>query len=394
MGRQVSARQLPPIHGSAERGFERVVAEFETNFRERQEVGAAFSVYHEGRCVVDIWAGLADRREERLWQQNTLSIVFSGSKGVVAACILLLLDRGQLELEAPVARYWPEFGTHGKEAIRVRDVLTHTARLPGIDTPLLIYEITDDIRLADLLAAQTPSVDPRAQHCYHAFTYGWLCGEIVRRVTGKGIGVFLTEEIATVLDLEAWIGLPTELESRVAVLELADDWPSTPCMQPDALRHDYLNKSIYGNPPLFMWPTFPWNTEPYHAAEIPAVNAIASARSLACLYGRLGELVSQQTLALARAPLVDAWDELHEQPHRYSTGFQVQQDPPIFGPAADAFGHWGAGGSCHGAWPAHEIGFSYVMNLMSDASAVDPRPTALLNALHECLLNRKRTDRQ
>jgi CubicO group peptidase (beta-lactamase class C family) len=366
-------------------GFGQVAEEFERNFAERGELGAAFAVYQDGEPVLDLWGGVADGATGRPWERDTLGLVFSGSKGFVAVCMLILLDRGLLDLEAPVARYWPEFAANGKSAIRVRDVAAHTARLAGLDTPVALDEVTDDRAMAALLAAQAPSADPRATFCYHPLTFGWLCGELVRRVTARSVGRFFAEEVAAPLELELWIGLPSELDERVARLELAETWPTSPHLLPATLASDPLDHAVWGNPNAFERETFPWNSAPFRTAEIPAVNAIGTARSIARLYGRLGRIVSPEALQLARAPLADAFDELHREHRRFGIGFQLQADERTLGPPAEAFGHAGAGGSCHGRWPEQGIGFSYVMNLMRDDADGDVRLRALLESLHRCV---------
>ncbi len=373
---------MPAVHGFVAAGFDLVAAEFERNFVERGELGAAFAAVRNGEPVVDLWGGVADRPAGLAWREDTLQLVFSGTKGFVAVCVLIAIERGLLELEAPVARYWPEFG---KEDIRVRDVVSHTARLPGIDEPVGIDQFADAALMTRLLERQAPSEDPRAGLCYHAFTYGWLCGELIRRVDGRPIGRFFAEEVAAPLELELWIGLPEECETRVSTIEVASDWPNTPVLRPETHKRDSLARSVWGNPPVFDPDAFPWNSRAYHAAEIPAVGAIGTARSIARLYGNLDRLLAPATLELARAPLADGWDELHGTRRRFGVGFELQRDATSLGPPPDAFGHGGAGGSTHGAWPSHGVGFSYAMNLMRDDAPVDPRPQALLAALHRSL---------
>jgi CubicO group peptidase (beta-lactamase class C family) len=169
-------------HGNVSAGFELVAEEFGRNFADRGEVGAAFAVVKDGELVVDLWGGLANSRTGEAWQHDTLEVVFSGSKGLVAVCMLRLIEEGLLSLNRRVSSYWPEFG---KPEIRVRDVVAHTARLPGVDTPVSPLQFSDAHHMAGLLAAQAPSADRRASLTYHAMTYGWLCDELVRRVDGR-----------------------------------------------------------------------------------------------------------------------------------------------------------------------------------------------------------------
>jgi CubicO group peptidase (beta-lactamase class C family) len=383
---RISNRLLGPlVEGGVAPGFEAVAKEFDRNLRERGDVGAAFSVVRDGDLVVELWGGLANRASGTPWREDTLAVIFSATKGLVAVCIALVLERGQLELEAPVCRYWPEFSANGKAQTRVRDVLSHTARLPGLETPVTLDDAIDSRHMAALLAQQAPSQDPRAQLMYHPLTFGWLCDELVRRVDGRGVARFFAEEVAAPLDLEIWIGLPEALEARVATLELHPSWPASPTMDAALLARDPLLRSVSANPPLFQRERFPWNTHTYHAAGIPAVGGVANARSLARLYGTLDHLLSAETLRLVREPLSGGTSALSGEKMCFGAGFQLQVDG-LFGPVADAFGHGGAGGSLHAAWPAERIGFSYLMNLMRDDAAANDRAHALLDALSAALV--------
>ena len=371
-------------------GYEPVRDAFEENFSWRGEIGSAFAAVRNGQPLVDLWGGLADRASGRPWQEDTLQLVFSGTKGMVALAVLMLIDRGQLSLDDPVNRHWPEFG---KPDILVRHIVSHTARLPGIDVPITVADLFDDRRMAAHLAAQSPNPDPRAALCYHALTYGWLCGEVVRRVDGRSIGRFFAEEVAAPLGIEFWIGLPEQHETRVTRLELAADWGQKAPRGPLEFERDALLKSVWGNPPIFDRDTFFWNERALHAAEMPGANGIGTARAVATVYGCLAgggaPLLSPETLALGRTVIADGWDALHEDHRRAAVGFHVQNELMNFGPAADAFGHGGAGGSMHGAWPSLGIGYSYAMNLMRDGERPDPRPQALLKALHACALRER-----
>jgi CubicO group peptidase (beta-lactamase class C family) len=372
------------IGGHVAPGFEGVARAFERNFAERDEIGAAFAAVRDGETLVDLYGGLADRASGRPWTEDTLQLVFSGTKGLLAVCLLLLLERGQLELDAPVARYWPEFG---KESVRVRDVVSHTARLPGIDTELDLDALPDFERMTAILAAQPQSDDPRAGFCYHALTYGWLCGELVRRADGRSPGAFFADEIARPLELELWIGLPPGEERRVSTLVHHDGWPTKPHLSDDRFAEDRLTWSIWGNPPTFGRETFPWNRSDYRRAEIPGANAVGMARSVARLYATLvaAEVVSEETLRLGRTELSRGWEPVLDSPMAFGVGFQLQTEEQPFGPPADGFGHGGAGGSIHGAWPELRVGFSYAMNLMRDDEDEDGRADTLLRALHEAV---------
>jgi len=370
-------------------GFEGVKEEFERNFSERGDVGAAFAVVGEEGTLVDLWGGLSDGQTRKPWSRDTLQLVFSGSKGLVATCILILLERGELELDAPVASYWPEFAAAGKESVTVAELLSHRARLPGIHEPLQVSDLTDDVRLAAILAAQAPDPDPRAESSYHALTFGWLCGELIRRVDGRSVGRFFAEEVASPLELDLWIGLPESEEDRVSTLVFAPDWAFEPEYEDDELAADPFLASTE-NPRELSKGAMPWNLPAFHRAEIPAINAIGTARSLARLYcclacgGCLGgvRLLKPETVELGRRELSRFVDPIGEVPRAYGVGFEIQTGEGHLGPPQAAFGHSGMGGSIHVAWPRQRLGLSYAMNeLRNSPAAGDPRYTRLFAAV-------------
>ena len=371
------------IEGSVAAGLEPVAEAFAANFAEHDEVGAAFAVARGHELLVDLWGGTAASATDRPWRRDTLSVIFSGTKGVLAVAILMLVERGQIELDAPVTRYWPEFG---KRDVLVRQVMSHTARLPGLDEPLSADDILDAGLVAERLERQALSDDPRAGFCYHGLTFGWLCGELIRRVDGRSVGRFVADEIARPLELELWIGLPAEHEARVSALELAPGWPAWPAMRAEHMANDALLRSIWGNPPLLLdSDSMAWNRSDFHAAGIPGAGGIGTARAVARLYANLDRLLEPATLATGRETLAEGRDEAHDGHARFGVGFELQTEDRRLGPPDDAFGHRGVGGSNHGAWPRHGIGFSYVMNRLRDDVTPDPRAHALLAALHDAL---------
>jgi CubicO group peptidase (beta-lactamase class C family) len=389
------------IEGFVAPGFEGVAEAFAQNFAKDEELGAAFAVFQDGAPIVDLWGGLAHRETGKPWTRDTLQLVFSGSKGLLATMMLMLIDRGQLDLDAPVSQYWPEFG---KDEILIRHIVSHTSRLPGNATPLAIADLTDPRGMAARLAAQMPSDDPRAAHCYHALNFGWLCGETIHRVTGRSPGEFLAKEVAAPLSLDLWMGLPEAQEARMSTLYLASNWGIAPFFDPALWARDPLIESIWGNPPLWGDPirwtpeAFAWNSRAFHAAEIPGAAAIGTARAIAAFYGALAQggapLLSAKTLALGRQTVADGIDQVHGSRLRTGVGFQLQTELRPLGPPEDAFGHTGAGGSCHGAWPRQRIGFSYAMNLMQDPTSGDQRALRLLTALDKSLQGNSRGARR
>jgi CubicO group peptidase (beta-lactamase class C family) len=285
--------------------------------------------------------------------------------------VLLLIDRGSLSLDAPVARYWPEF----RDDVLVRHVVSHTAGLPGLRRGFTARELLDGRRLAAELAREEPFWPPGSRLAYHAFTYGWLSDELVRRVDGRSVGRFFAEEVAGPLDLELWIGLPPEQEPRVARLVRPEGYRMTaPVDEP-------LVRALYGS--LFDG-EFPWNDPAFHAAEIPAANAIGTARSIARLYGSLDRILSADALRLGRTELSRDLCAVTRRPYAFGVGFELQTELRTLGPPPDAFGHTGSGGSSHGAWPGERVGFSYIPNELRSEPG-DDRARRVLAALHTSL---------
>jgi CubicO group peptidase (beta-lactamase class C family) len=322
--------------------------------------GAALAVVVDGQPVVDLWGGD--------FVEDTLVLVFSGTKGVVAAALLLLRERGQLDLDEPVARYWPEFGAAGKEGILVRHVLAHTAGVPGLQPPFAAEQLLDRAALAERLAAEPAFWPPGTRLAYHGHTFGVICGELIERIDGRGPGRFVADELARPLGLEFWIGLPERLEPRVSRLVAAPGYgPTYLGNEPEPLLD-----AIYGSGAL------DFNDPRVHRAEIPSANGIGSARALARLYaspllqGAPIEELSRGTCVVTRRA------------YAFGQGFELWTELGRLGPARDAFGHTGSGGSAHGAWPSLRTGFSYTPSELRSEMA-DDRGPALLRTLHACV---------
>lgn len=320
-------------------------------------VGGAFAAVVDGEVVIDVADGPAD-----------LHLIFSGTKGLVAICMLMLLDRGALDLDAPVARYWPEF----RGDALVRHVVSHTSGLPGLRRGFSAAELLEGRRLAAELAREEPFWPPGERLAYHAFSYGWLCDELVRRVDGRSVGRFFAEEVAAPLELELWIGLPPEQEPRVARVVRADGYrPTAPAGEP-------LVAALYGS---VLDGEFPWNDPAFHRAEIPAANAIGTPRSIARLYASLDRLLSDDAVRLGRTELSRDRCAVTGRPYAFGVGFELQTELMTLGPPATAFGHTGSGGSSHGAWPHERVAFSYVPSELRH-EAGDDRARRVLSALH------------
>jgi len=378
----VVARSGGPIDGFVEHGFEAVADAFASNF-ERGEVGASVCVYHRGRAVVDLWGGHADRDTGRPWERDTLQIVFSSTKGVTAACVHLLAERGELDLDAPVARYWPEFGTAGKDHITVASVLSHQAGLAAVTGDVTMDDIVGWHGVVDAIATQEPVWEPDTAHGYHARSFGWILGEVVRRVTGVSIGTFFADEVAEPYGIDFFIGLPATEMSRISrtyppvvapeIREAMDAF-----MGPDTM----LGKVLSGPSGLFGYDDM-WNRPELLAAELPSSNGVGTARGLARLYALLigdvdgQRLLSPATVARATTQQVSGPDCVLGVPMSFGLGFMV----PLPGGPEGSFGHVGAGGSVGVAVPSGGWSLGYAMNQMQLGLSGDARSTALIDAV-------------
>jgi CubicO group peptidase (beta-lactamase class C family) len=387
------------VHGTVADGFEPVRDAFVRNFEALGERGAAVALYRDGRKVVDLYAGVADPEGAAPWEQDTAQVVRSATKGVAAACLLLLHQRGQLDLDAPVGSYWPEFKAHGKERVTVRDALAHRAAVPALDTPLTPAQAVDGVSGARAVAAQTPLWAPGADHGYHAVTYSWLLGELVLRASGRSIGRFVDQEIARPLGgLDLWIGLPPEQAHRVGRLAPVEP-PPAPAGQGLKARPKRAVADAYADPGSLTRRAFgvidprPDENDPaYRAAELAASAGIATARSLARFYAALvgdvseggRKLFAPATLTAARTIESDGPDRVLVVNTRFGLGYMLHGPAsPFLSPGS--FGHPGRGGSLAFADPGAGIGFGYVTNGMQRNVTADPRAQALVRAVRGCL---------
>lgn len=385
------------VRGHTAPGFETVRAAFAANLASGQEAGAAVSVYWHGRQVVDLWGGMADPDAGRPWERDTLQVVYSTTKAITATCALLLAQRGELDLDAPVARYWPEFAAAGKERIPVRWLLTHQAGLPAVDRPISRDEAIAWDPVVKELAAQRPYWEPGTAHGYHGLTYGWLVGEVVRRVSGRSLGTFLAEEIARPLGLDFWIGLPASEQHRVSRIltgpggfdPAAIDLDAVPEPMREVLAAYADPTSLTVRAMTFVQPALDHNDPAEQAAEMPATNGICTARSLARFYAALiGEvdghrILSPASLAAATAEQVAGVDRILRVPVRIGTGFGLPT-PDAYWYSPTAFGFGGMGGSLGFADPESGLAFGYVMNRLLEG-VPDTRAASLLAAVKEAM---------
>ena len=389
-----SSKAKTMVDGYVAPGFERVRAAFTANFEKHGELGAAFSLYHKGKKVVDLWGGIGNKETGEPWVEDSIALVFSSTKGATAICAHLLAQRGDLDLDAPVTKYWPEFGAAGKENIPVRWLLSHRAGLPGFDEAMSLEDYLSWEGPVKALEKQRPVWEPGTAHGYHAGNYGWLVGEVIRRISGKSVGTFFADEIASPLGLDFWIGLPESEEKRVLPIVSVDlqdgalDKQASTQRRRDLLEgardpDSYLNRLTTTEP-------LDPNSRAFHAAEIPAGNGITDARSLARMYASLiGDgvdgvrILNDETIARAAAEDVNDRDQVLRVVTRFGLGFTLNYEGSLG--QEGAFGHGGAGGSLGFADPKLDIGFGYVMNQMHLVASDDPRTLTLIAAVHESL---------
>src|SRR6516225_522177 len=389
------------VTGLVEPRFEAIRDAFAHNFEKGRETGSAFCAHVEGRKVVDLYGGSFDSSGTRPYGPDTLQLVFSTTKGATAVCANLLAQRGLLDMDAPVSTYWPEFAQAGKGSMPVRFLLCHQAGVPAIDRRLSPDELQAWTPVAEALAEQTPFWEPGTAHGYHALSYGYLVGEVLRRITGRSLGTYFAEEVAAPLGLEFFIGLPEDYEDRVSPViganfegglagDNADGGAPSGFAATLVARSLNLGGAIRDRD----W----MNQRAWHAAEIPAGNGITNATSLSRMYaavigavdgGPPEPLLTPAQVELARTPLTSGTDQVFA-----SVGFKLEQkiglgfwrSSPVtpFG-GEGSFGHGGAGGSYGFADPENGLAVAYVMNKMLMEMLGDTRAHGLLKAVYEAV---------
>lgn len=360
-------------------GFEAVAKVFD-KYHSGDKHGASFAATVVGRQVVDLWGG--KRSDGTDWQSDTVCVVASGTKGICAVAVMMCVERGLVDLEARIDSLWPEFATGGKGHVTVGDALAHVAGVPGIERPVTFEEIIDPVLMARYTAEQVPFVRVGSP-TYHALTYGWIASEIVRRTDGRSIGTFVREEIAGPLGLDLHIGAPESVIPRIAKTVRSDDFNYTSLIGDDV---DPRLAFVYG-----LVPTDRAGTPEMSRAELPGGGGVASAHAMSRMYAMLvngGELdgvklLRDDTIAVALQERSFGHDELSGRELRFGVGFELNPNPSRLGMALDAFGHTGAGGSTHGAWPSLRTSFSYAMGEFQPEPR-DSRGIELLDVLDEC----------
>jgi CubicO group peptidase (beta-lactamase class C family) len=372
-------------------GWEPVKAAFEKNFELGEELGASAAVYHRGAKVVDVWGGSFDLTSERPYDDSTLQLVFSTTKGIVAIAVAMCVQRGLIDYDEKVATYWPEFAAHGKGGATVAQLMSHQCGLIAPNSAVTLADALDWKTITAMIADTEPDWPIGSGHGYHALTFGWLAGELIRRTDGRSPGQFVADEIAGPLGVELWIGLPEEMEPRVSPIigrPLNEDNPD-PVIQ--AMLEMFLGPETRGGRALFLNGAFKvdnaFNEREVHAAEIPAANGIGGAAALAKVYAATMSpvdgvlLLDDEVRERARTTITPSGepDLCLVMPTTFGMGFMTHgMFTPYAGPGS--FGHSGAGGSNAFAQPERHLAVSYAMNKMAANLAADARAQRITNA--------------
>ena len=364
--------------------FAAVREAFQENFVTDDELGASACVVHDGEVVVDLWGGCSAPNGEP-WQKDTIVNVYSTTKTMAAVCMLMLADRGLIDFDAPVARYWPEFAQNGKEGVLVRHVMSHSAGLAGFDSRIEIEELYNWDDICDRLARQAPWWEPGTASGYHAITQGYLQGEILRRVDGRSLGTFFREEIATPLNVDFHIGLDSQHDARVGEMvppsTRMDQIPGDP---ESVATRTFRSAALTGLEP---------QTRAWRAAEIPAAGGIGNARAVARVHGALAaggaldgvRLMAPEIVEMARQQQTNGKDLVLRVWMLFGLGFGLMNPRNPFTPSPGAF-YWGGwGGSIAVVDPDTRTAIAYVMNRMGESTLGDQRSARIIQATYAAL---------
>jgi CubicO group peptidase (beta-lactamase class C family) len=382
---------------AADNLLQRLNSLFRENFEKFGELGAAVSIWQNGRAIVDLYSGFCDARHEKPWEADTLVLIWSATKGIGSACVLHVLQEHRIGIDRCVADFWPEFAQAGKEKITLSQLLSHQSGLCALDARVDILDYGAVIRA---LEAQKPLWLPGTAHGYHARTFGFLLDELVRRVAGKTLSQYWREAFAQPLDLDLWIGLPERENSRVATIYPAKsgrppepkDRQSGSDFYLDLVTPGTLARKTFSSP-YGLKSVSGMNTVAVRAQPIVSFGGIGSASALAKFYSMLangGKLdgqtfFSEETIAWMTTTLSDGMDRVFQIPTAFSAGFM--KDPRnavrrMFGPSPNAFGHPGAGGSHAFADPENRISFAYVMNQMEQSLLPNEKSLRLVEEVY------------
>ncbi len=382
---------MTSISGYLDERFRSVGEAFLEGFEAGQDVGASLAVFVDGTPVIDVWNGYADRRRTIPWREDTLVCMFSVTKAMTALCLLQAAERGEIDLDAPVATYWPEFAANEKGTITTRQVLSHRAGMVGFHDPVDRDIVYDWGRFTEALAREKPWWEPGELHGYHARTFGFLLGEILRRVTGRSVGEWFAAEVAAPHGLDFAIGLASEDLQRCAELlparmRAGAEQNLPPGAQEMMSRFNDLSTptgAAFQNPSMgagYM------NTAKFRQAEIPAANGHGTARSAAAMYDALASLLTAERLAEATTTHSVGPDEVLRSTTHFGLGFLLYHDETPIGVRSGTFGHAGAGGSMAFRDPDANLSFCFAMNQMEmGVISGGTSATRCAKAVYDCL---------
>ena len=377
---------MTEINGTFETSFAHVAEAFEKNFEEG-DLGACCAVFVDGEIVVDLWGGIADPEKETLWEKDTIVNVWSTTKTMAAICILMLFDRGLIELDSPVCKYWKDFEQNGKEKVLVSHLLSHSAGLPGFDAPITEDQLFDWEYTCKRLAGQAPWWEPGTTSGYHPMTQGWLLGELLRQVDGRTLGTFFKDEVASKIGAAFHIGLPDEHFNRVASLDTES--VDGPVVLTDQAPHPFVERvEKHGRMGAKLA-----NTDRWRRAEFPAANGHGNARSVALVHSLIAQNGSSDSFKLLSAEAVDTIFEIQTDgtdhilgvPIRHGMGFGLRSDLMPISPNEKACFLGGWGGSLSVIDVEASMSFAYVMNRMAPSLQHDMRAGRLLMATHAAI---------
>lgn len=385
------------IDGKFDPEFSAVADAFAQNFELRNEIGASLCVYRHGECVVDMWGGIADPDTNKPWQEDTIGIVFSCTKAMTALSAHLLVDRGQLNLHAPIGDYWPEYACNGKEKTTVSMFLNHQAGMASLRDPVKPGGMLDWDYIVSEIARTEPWWEPGTRNGYHMITFGWTVGELVRRVSGQSLGDFFKAEIADPSGADFSIGLPESEEGRVAPVIFYKPQPGetlSPFTKMLLTDPASLQAQCYKNTGGLNY-----NAPDTHKAHIGGAGGIANARAMAKIFSRLSPSAAEPLLSPARIEAMGSVVSASQTdatlliPTRFGQGFMCSMDNRHIAGGQDisfiigrnAFGHVGAGGSCVFFDPDADLVFAYSMNRMGSGILLNSRGQSLIDATYESL---------
>lgn len=386
-----------PIEGFVAEGFERINERFAAIIAQAPDAGSAVSIWHEGRNVVNLWGGVADKDAKTPWVEDTKAVVFSSTKGLMSLAIAQLYQAGKISYDDLVIKYWPEYKGAGKDGTTIRDLVAHRAGVPFFEVDIQEDQVIDWDYMVSRIEAEPAMWEPGSTYAYHAITHGWITGEIIRRVTGMSPGQFLAKYISAPLAADTWLGLPAELENKVSVSFPHEDLTKffVDLKEKDTYAGNFLIRSLtLGNafPMNLVGKIKGFNAPEVHQAEIPGAGGISTAHGISKIWSSVVHetdgvrLLSDETVRYVTGVQSEGkpFTDLEPPYGAFGMGFQLDSPARRYLTSA-SFGHDGAGGQCAFADPEHKIGFGFVTSEMRGGELEDDRATSLIGELRKVL---------